>query len=74
MDVFDKMLTALITALVGIIFLASVLVPIAAKQVEDVSKLGGEAAKYTTLLGVVITVSIVIVIVVLLRHFTSKSE
>ena len=76
MDIFNKMLTALITALVGIILLASVIIPIGLEQINNLSKSSIEgSAGFTTILTVVLTISVVIVIIALLRFFTSnKSE
>lgn len=72
-DQLDKVVTGIIAAVIAVVMIGSVFVPIALKQVDMVSALTSTAVDVpaiVTLLGVVITLTILGVMIAILRNYT----
>lgn len=70
-DKVDKVITTAIATLVGIILMASVVIPI---SVDQIATLTGDSAQYAPMLGVVITMALVGLIIYVVRSFSVSKE
>lgn len=70
-DKIDSILNSSTAALIGIIMLASVVIPVGVSQI---SGLTGDAAEYAPLLSVVIMMAIVGLIIGVVRYFGGSKE
>lgn len=70
-DKVDKVITTAIATLVGVILMASVVIPI---SVGQIATLTGDAAQYAPMLGVVLTMALVGLIIYVVRSFSVSKE
>lgn len=70
-DKVDKVITTAIATLVGVILMASVVIPI---SVDQISTLTGDAGQYAPMLGVVLTMALVGLIIFVVRSFSVSKE
>lgn len=70
-DKVDKVITTAIATLVGVILMASVVIPI---SVDQIATLTGDASQYAPMLGVVLTMALVGLIIYVVRSFSVSKE
>lgn len=70
-DPLDKITNSLTATVVGIIFVCSVLLPIALKQIETLTTTYSEAETYTPLITAVIIMAIVGLLIGIIRFYRS---
>lgn len=70
-DKVDRVITTAIATLVGVILMASVVIPI---SVDQIATLTGDAGQYAPMLGVVLTMALVGLIIFVVRSFSVSKE
>lgn len=76
-DQIEKVITGVIAAVIGVVMIGSVFVPIALKQVDFVAGLESaniDVGALVTLLGMVITLTILGVVIAVLRNYTGSGK
>ena len=74
-DMMDKTISAILTAFVAVILIASAFIPTAIQQIENLSdEFGSEVAQYTALISTVIVVVIVGIIIGVVRSYTKDGD
>lgn len=69
-DMMDKTISAILTAFVAVILIASAFIPTAIQQINNLSQYGTQVAQYTALISTVIVVVIVGVIIGVVKSYT----
>lgn len=73
-DMMDKTISAILTAFVAVILIASAFIPTAIQQIDNLNRdYGSDVAQYTALISTVIVVVIVGIIIGVVRSY-SKDE
>lgn len=74
-DMMDKTISAILTAFVAVILIASAFIPTAIQQIDTLNdKYGSDVAGYTALISTVIIVTIVGIIIGIVKTYTGKGE
>lgn len=74
-DMMDKTISAILTAFVAVILIASAFIPTAIQQIDRLNyEYGSDAAGYTALISTVIIVTIVGIIIGIVKTYTGKGE
>lgn len=73
-DMMDKTISAILTAFVAVILLASAFIPTAIQQIDALSKYGSDVAGYTALISTVIVVTIVGIIIGIVKTYTKGED
>lgn len=71
-DKLSNILDSSVAAIVGIVMVASAVIPIAVSQISSLKLLSGETEMYQTLLEVVVIMVIVGLIIGVIRFFTKS--
>lgn len=71
----DKTISAILTAFVAVILIASAFIPTAIQQIDALNyKYGSSVAGYTALISTVIIVTIVSIIIGIVKTYSGKSD
>lgn len=71
-DMMDKTISAILTAFVAVILIASAFIPTAIQQIDTLNyKYGSDVAGYTALISTVIIVTIVGIIIGIVKTYSS---
>lgn len=70
-DMMDKTINSIITAFIAVVLVASAFIPTVVPMITRVTQLD---SGYGTLLGVVVTITIVGIIIGVLKMYTGKSD
>lgn len=74
-DMMDKTISAILTAFVAVILIASAFIPTAIQQIDALNdKYGGDVAGYTALISTVIIVTIVGIIIGIVKTYSGKDD
>ena len=74
-DMMDKTISAILTAFVAVILIASAFIPTAIQQIDTLNaKYGSSAAGYTALISTVIIVTIVGIIIGIVKTYSGKGD
>jgi len=74
-DMMDKTISAILTAFVAVILIASAFIPTAIQQIDTLNdKYGSDVAGYTALISTVIIVTIVGIIIGIVKTYTGKGD
>lgn len=68
----NSVVLTVIAVAIGLVLIGSLLAPIATGVMEDLTELGGDGAKWSGLVGVVVMFSILGLIIVAVNSFTRK--
>ena len=71
-DKLSNIIDSSVAALVGIVLVASAVIPIAVSQITSLKSLQEDTTMYQTLLGVVIVMVILGLIIGVIRYFTKS--
>lgn len=74
-DMMDKTISAILTAFVAVILIASAFIPTAIQQIDTLNdQFGSDVAGYTALISTVIIVTIVGIIIGIVKTYSGKSD
>lgn len=74
-DMMDKTISAILTAFVAVILIASAFIPTAIQQIDALNdKYGSDVAGYTALISTVIIVTIVGIIIGIVKTYSGKDD
>lgn len=74
-DMMDKTISAILTAFVAVILIASAFIPTAIQQIDKLNHdYGSDVAGYTALISTVIIVTIVGIIIGIVKTYSGKSD
>lgn len=74
-DMMDKTISAILTAFVAVILIASAFIPTAIQQIDSLNdQFGSDVAGYTALISTVIIVTIVGIIIGIVKTYSGKSD
>lgn len=74
-DMMDKTISAILTAFVAVILIASAFIPTAIQQIDTLNdRFGSDAAGYTALISTVIIVTIVGIIIGIVKTYSGKGD
>ena len=74
-DMMDKTISAILTAFVAVILIASAFIPTAIQQIDSLNdRFGSDAAGYTALISTVIIVTIVGILIGIVKTYSGKGE
>ena len=74
-DMMDKTISAILTAFVAVILIASAFIPTAIQQIDYLDdKYGKDVAGYTALISTVIIVTIVGIIIGIVKTYSGKDD
>lgn len=71
-DMMDKTINSIITAFIAVVLVASAFIPTVVPMIDALNK--GTTAGYSTLLGVVVTITIVGIIIGVLKMYTGRGS
>lgn len=70
-DMMDKTINAILTAMIGIILLASAFIPTVVEQISTLT--GDNLAKYQPLLYLIVTITIISIIIGVIKMYTNDN-
>lgn len=74
-DMMDKTISAILTAFVAVILIASAFIPTAIQQIDRLNdEYGSDVAGYTALISTVIIVTIVGIIIGIVKTYSGKDD
>ncbi len=74
-DMMDKTISAILTAFVAVILIASAFIPTAIQQIDALNDAyGSDVAGYTALISTVIIVTIVGIIIGIVKTYSGKDD
>lgn len=74
-DMMDKTISAILTAFVAVILIASAFIPTAIQQIDTLNdRFGSDVAGYTALISTVIIVTIVGIIIGIVKTYSGKGD
>ena len=74
-DMMDKTISAILTAFVAVILIASAFIPTAIQQIDNLNdQFGSDVAGYTALISTVIIVTIVGIIIGIVKTYSGKGD
>lgn len=74
-DMMDKTISAILTAFVAVILIASAFIPTAIQQIDALNdRFGSDVAGYTALISTVIIVTIVGIIIGIVKTYSGKDD
>lgn len=74
-DMMDKTISAILTAFVAVILIASAFIPTAIQQIDTLNDTyGSDVAGYTALISTVIIVTIVGIIIGIVKTYSGKGD